>query len=101
MSGCPLRSSDQTLRYQRYIEKDCNHLNHVLTRDAEKVEAMLGSYSADPNPRSTEVISDNFPSGMVARGEYKVVSKVVDLDGVVWLGVSILLIAKMPYQNNR
>ena len=62
---------------------------------------MLGSYSADPNPRSTEVISDDFPSGMVARGEYKVVSKVVDLDGVVWLGVSILLIARIPYQNNR
>jgi len=51
----------------------------------EKVEAMLGSYSADPNPRSTEVISDDFPSGLVARGEYKVISKVVDLDGVVWL----------------
>jgi hypothetical protein len=62
---------------------------------------MLGSYSADPNPRSTEVISDDFPSGIVARGEYKVVSKVVDLDGFVWLGASILLIVKMPHQNNR
>ncbi len=62
---------------------------------------MLGSYSADPDPRSTEVISDDFPSGMVARGEYKVISKVVDLDGVVWLGASILLISIMPYQNNR
>jgi hypothetical protein len=62
---------------------------------------MLGSYSADPNPRSTEVISDEFPSGMVARGEYKVISKVVDLDGVVWLGASTLLISRMPYQNNR
>jgi hypothetical protein len=60
------------------------------------VEAMLGSYSADPNSRSTEVISDDFPSGLVARGEYKVISKVVDLDGVVWLGASILLIAKCP-----
>ncbi len=38
---------------------------------------------------------------MVARGEYKVTSKVVDLDGFVWLGASILLIARMPYQNNR
>jgi hypothetical protein len=101
VSGCPLRSSDQALPCQRYTDKDSDHLNQVLTRDAEKVEAMLGSYSADPNPRSTEVISDDFPSGIVARGEYKVVSKVIDLDGVVWLGASILLIARVPYQNNR
>ena len=53
---------------------------------------MLGSYSADPNPRSTEVISDDFPSGMIARGTYKVISKVVDLDEHVWLGASILAI---------
>ena len=101
MSGCPLRSSDQALRSQRYTDQDSERLSQVLTRNAEKVEAMLGSYSADPNPRSTEVISDEFPSGMVARGEYKVISKVVDLDGVVWLGASILLISRMPYQNNR
>lgn len=62
----------------------------ALTFDAEKVEAMLGSYSADPNPRSTEVISDDFPSGMVARGTYNVHSKVIDLDNHVWLGESIL-----------
>lgn len=101
-SGCPLRSSDQALRRQRYIDQDSGHLlNQVLTRDADKVETMLGSYSADPKPRNTEVISDNFPSGLVARGEYKVVSKVVDLDGTVWLGASILLIARILYQNNR
>ena len=57
---------------------------------------MLGSYSADPNPRSTEVISDEFPSGLVARGEYTVTSKVIDLDNQVWLGASILSIARMP-----
>jgi len=51
----------------------------------ERVEAMLGSYSADPNPRSTEVISDDFPSGMVARGTYTVISKVIDLDNNLWL----------------
>lgn len=62
---------------------------------------MLGSYSADPKPRSTEVISDDFPSGMIARGEYKVVSKVVDLDGVVHLGASTLLTARILYRNNR
>ncbi|KAH9045171.1 rho GDP-dissociation inhibitor [Lactarius pseudohatsudake] len=50
-----------------------------------KVEAMLGSYSADPNPRATEVINDEFPSGMIARGTYKVISKVIDLDGKEWL----------------
>jgi hypothetical protein len=60
-----------------------------LTPDAEKVEAMLGSYSADPNPRSTEVISDDFPSGMMARGTYTVTSKVIDIDDQVWLGASI------------
>lgn len=56
--------------------------------DVDKVEAMLGSYSADPNPRVTEVISDEFPSGVIARGSYTVISKVIDLDGVVWLGAS-------------
>jgi RHO protein GDP dissociation inhibitor len=63
--------------------------NEPLTPDAEKVEAMLGSYSADLNPRSTEVISDDFPSGMVARGTYTVTSKVIDIDNQVWLGASI------------
>jgi hypothetical protein len=62
---------------------------------------MLGSYSADPDPRSTEVISDDFPSGMVARGTYNVTSKVIDLDNHVWLGASILSIVKMTYQNNN
>ncbi|KAH9973076.1 rho GDP-dissociation inhibitor [Lactifluus volemus] len=51
----------------------------------DKVEAMLGSYSADPNPRTSEVVSDDFPSGMIARGVYKVKSKVIDLDNTVWL----------------
>jgi len=51
---------------------------------------MLGSYSADPNPRSTEVISDEFPSGLVARSTYTVTSKVIDIDNQVWLGASIL-----------
>ncbi|KAN0132485.1 Immunoglobulin E-set [Lactarius tabidus] len=51
----------------------------------DKVETMLGSYSADPKPRVTEVISDEFPSGMIARGLYTVTSKVIDLDGTVWL----------------
>jgi RHO protein GDP dissociation inhibitor len=60
---------------------------------------MLGSYSADPNPRSTEVISDDFPSGMVARGTYTVISKVVDLDGKEWLGASICYLPESP-QNN-
>ena len=50
---------------------------------------MLGSYSADPNLRSTEVIRDEFPSGMMARGTYTVTSKVVDIDGAVWLGASL------------
>ena len=56
---------------------------------------MLGSYSADPNPRSSEVISDDFPSGLVARGTYTVTSKVIDLDNHVWLGASILSIVKI------
>jgi Rho GDP-dissociation inhibitor len=50
---------------------------------------MLGSYTADPDIRTTEVISDEFPSGLIARGTYTVHSKVVDLDGNVWLGESI------------
>lgn len=50
---------------------------------------MLGSYSADPKPRNTEVISDDFPSGLVARSTYTVTSKVVDIDNHVWLGSSI------------
>jgi hypothetical protein len=101
VSGCPLHPSDQARPCKRYADQDRGHPNQVLTRDAEKVEAMLGSYSADPNPRSTDVISDDFPSGMVARGTYKVTSKVVDLDGVVWLGASILLMPSARYQDNR
>lgn len=62
---------------------------------------MLGSYSADPNPRSSEVISDDFPSGMVARGTYTVTSKVIDLDNHVWLGASIFSIVKITDQNNK
>ena len=52
---------------------------------------MLGSYSADPNPRVTEVINDEFPSGILGRGTYKVTSKVIDLDEKVWLGASIYI----------
>ncbi|KAI0282323.1 immunoglobulin E-set [Russula aff. rugulosa BPL654] len=78
--GAPYKINHSIVTGARYVQ--------VIKRSLlkEKVEAMLGSYSADPNPRSTEVISDDFPSGMVARGDYKVTSKVVDLDGVVWLG---------------
>lgn len=50
---------------------------------------MLGSYSASPNPLVTEVITDEFPSGMMARGVYTVTSKVIDLDEKVWLGAYI------------
>ncbi|KAH9965715.1 rho GDP-dissociation inhibitor [Russula dissimulans] len=50
-----------------------------------KVEAMLGSYSANTEPRFTEVISDEFPSGIVARSTYNVRSRVVDLDGHVYV----------------
>jgi RHO protein GDP dissociation inhibitor len=59
---------------------------------------MLGSYSADPEPRNTEVISDDFPSGLVARSTYTVTSKVVDLDNSVWLGASILSFARITYR---
>lgn len=62
---------------------------------------MLGSYSADPKPRVTEVISDDFPSGMMARGTYTVISKVIDIDNQVWLGTSISSIVKTPYQNTN
>jgi len=72
-------------RYVQVIKRSL--LKSILTGigDTETWEEILGSYIADPNPRSTEVISDDFPSGMVSRGEYKVVSKVVDDDEVVWL----------------
>jgi RHO protein GDP dissociation inhibitor len=69
--------------------RNSDHTKRAADPDAEKVEAMLGSYSADPAPRSTEVVSDEFPSGMVARGTYTVTSKVVDIDNHVWLGTSL------------
>jgi hypothetical protein len=56
---------------------------------------MLGSYSSSPEPRVTEVVSDEFPTGMMARGTYKVRSKVIDLDEHVWLGASILPISEV------
>ncbi|KAI9513176.1 rho GDP-dissociation inhibitor, partial [Russula earlei] len=63
----------------------------VLTLGTDKVETMLGSYSADPDPRFTEVISDEFPSGVIARGVYTVTSKVIDLDKNEWLVCNWLL----------
>ncbi|KAI0306960.1 UbiA prenyltransferase family-domain-containing protein [Multifurca ochricompacta] len=80
--------TDQGARYVQVIKRS---IIKVLTHNAEKVEAMLGSYPADPNPRSTEVINDDFPSGITARGTYEVRSKVVDLDGQVWLDPHLIL----------
>lgn len=54
------------------------------------MENMLGSYGPDPNPHVAEVMSDEYPSEMMARAEYGVTSKVIDLDGKEWLGASVL-----------
>lgn len=72
----------------------------LSTPHVDKVEAMLGSYGADPNPRVTEVINDDFPSGMVARGTYKVTSKVIDLDGKEWLRTSTCGLTRTHIDNH-
>ncbi|KAI0320639.1 rho GDP-dissociation inhibitor, partial [Amylostereum chailletii] len=50
----------------------------------EKIDAMLGSYGAQPEPRRVSVVNDEFPSGMIARGTYSVKSRVTDFDGTVF-----------------
>ena len=52
----------------------------------EKVDAMLGSYGAQPDPRRVSVVQDEFPSGMLARGVYNVRSRATDIDGEVYAG---------------
>jgi len=47
----------------------------------DKTDAMLGSYSAQAEPRRVSVVEDTFPSGMFVRTSYNVKSRVVDLDG--------------------
>ncbi|TFY79995.1 hypothetical protein EWM64_g4015 [Hericium alpestre] len=49
-----------------------------------KVDAMLGSYGVQPAPRQVAVVNDEFPKGMMARGEYNVKSRVQDLDGEIY-----------------
>ncbi|THH05645.1 hypothetical protein EW146_g9850 [Bondarzewia mesenterica] len=49
-----------------------------------KVDSMLGSYGAQADPRNVTVVQDEFPSGLLARGEYNVKSRVTDIDGEVY-----------------
>ncbi|KAI0068922.1 E set domain-containing protein [Artomyces pyxidatus] len=50
----------------------------------EKVDAMLGSYGVQAEPRRVSVVQDEFPSGMLARGTYSVKSRVTDFDGGIF-----------------
>lgn len=56
----------------------------------DKMEQMLGSYSAQPDPFVKNFEPEESPSGMIARsGTYNVRSRVVDDDGEVYAGASL------------
>jgi Rho GDP-dissociation inhibitor len=52
----------------------------------DKMDAMLGSYSAQAEPRRVMVVEEEFPSGMLARAQYVVKSRVTDFDGGLFAG---------------
>ncbi|KAI0053059.1 4-hydroxybenzoate polyprenyl transferase [Auriscalpium vulgare] len=80
--------------YQVYINFTINHsivtgarYLQVVKRSGirvEKVDAMLGSYGVQAEPRHVSVVQDDFPSGMLARGVYNVKSRVTDFDGGIF-----------------
>lgn len=58
---------------------------HVeLTRAVDKMEEMIGSYGPRPEPYEKSFASSEAPSGMMARGNYSVRSRVVDDDNNVF-----------------
>jgi Rho GDP-dissociation inhibitor len=60
----------------------------------DKLEQMLGSYGPSPDgqPYTKNFEAEESPSGMLARsGTYSVRSRVIDDDGEIYAGASILL----------
>ncbi|KAF9384874.1 hypothetical protein CPB97_005304 [Podila verticillata] len=49
----------------------------------DKSEEMIGSYAAQATPYEKKFLSEEAPSGMLARGHYDATSKFVDDDGTV------------------
>ncbi|KAI9234386.1 hypothetical protein MVEG_09465 [Podila verticillata NRRL 6337] len=49
----------------------------------DKSEEMIGSYAAQATPYEKKFLSEEAPSGMLARGHYEATSKFVDDDGTV------------------
>lgn len=93
LKAAPLQVKEGA-EYNVYISLQVNHslvtgcrYIQVVKRagiKVEKVDAMLGSYGAQPDPRRVSVVQDEFPSGMLARGVYNVRSRVTDIDGEVY-----------------
>lgn len=57
-------------------------MNFLFTVD--KMEEMIGSYGPRPEPYEKTFASSEAPSGMMARGNYSVRSRVVDDDNNVF-----------------
>ncbi|KAG0030145.1 hypothetical protein BGZ81_003013 [Podila clonocystis] len=53
----------------------------VVKRRVDKSEEMIGSYAAQAAPYEKKFLSEEAPSGMIARGHYEAKSKFVDDDG--------------------
>ncbi|KAJ3047910.1 hypothetical protein HK097_011048 [Rhizophlyctis rosea] len=61
---------------------------HVVKRKGikvDKMEEMVGSYGPSPDVYEKKFLMEEAPSGMIARGDYKVKSKFVDDDNVTHL----------------
>lgn len=53
--------------------------------NVDKLESMIGSYGPSPEPITKRFVTEEAPSGMIARsGTYSVRSRIVDDDGVTY-----------------
>lgn len=69
------------------IRGDLQSLNTFTARinamAVDKLEKMIGSYGPKDQPYTVNFMTEDAPSGMIARGEYNVLSRVYDDDGLI------------------
>ncbi|KAL3895958.1 MAG: hypothetical protein SGCHY_004382 [Lobulomycetales sp.] len=77
---CKFRVQNEVISGLKYL--------HVVKRKGikmDKMEEMLGSYGPAPEPYEKKFLSEEAPSGMIARGHYNVKSRFIDDDGTCHL----------------
>lgn len=77
-------SSAQSVSRPRQVN-ECWLIRPVLST-VDKLESMIGSYGPSPDPVTKRFVSEEAPSGMLARsGSYAVRSRVIDDDKNVYV----------------